>query len=397
MRSYLLLTAHSDPDQLSIQFPDVLFHYSWSISSLPWDVAENIRARDTLRPSTELHPDLVEALGPALDDVSDSFQRVSALTFLYLYVSICSRSQVGVVATVRSTLPIGAGLGSSASISVCIASALCLLSGEVFSPPEMPSKDSENSVTNYASIELIDGWAFLGEKCIHGSPSGIDNTVASHGGAVMFQRMDKGNANVRNTLRSFPPFRLLLVDSRQPRRTAVQVANVGKLLKEHPMITETLLQGIHNLTDEAYRLMQLPREQCDEDWAARIRELVRINHGLLVSLGVSHPKLEMIKIACDEREVGATKLTGAGGGGCAITLLHDEVTAEQLHSLRTELEQQGFKMFETILGGNGVGCLFPSAAVDKKVFSDVELLALSTRDEVESAIGVSGIGSWMFW
>ncbi|KAK9470353.1 ribosomal protein S5 domain 2-type protein [Dipodascopsis tothii] len=391
MRSYLLMSASADPDALTIQFPDVSFTHTWSLASLPWDKFEAVRAHERVRPGTELHEDLVAALEPALGTVADSFQRVSALTFLYLYLSICRREQTGVVATVRSTLPIGAGLGSSASISVCIASAMCVLTGEV------PVPTGEDSPMNYASTEIIDGWAFLGEKCIHGTPSGIDNTVASHGGAVMFQRMGKGNPNVRNTMRSFPPIRLLLVDSRQPRRTAVQVANVATLLEEQPAITEALLQGIHALATEAYRLMQMSAAECGPEWSARVRELVRINHGLLVALGVSHPKLEAIKIACDEHAVGETKLTGAGGGGCAITLLHDDVAADRLDALRARLEGDGFRMYETILGGAGVGCLFPGAGVPAAAFSDEALLALAGRDEVEAAVGVGGVAGWSFW
>ena len=48
------------------------------------------------------------------------------------------------------------------------------------------------------------------------------------------------------------------------------------------------------------------------------------NHRHLVSLAVSHPSLERIKAITKEEPYGlSTKLTGAGGGGCAVTLLPD--------------------------------------------------------------------------
>lgn len=59
------------------------------------------------------------------------------------------------------------------------------------------------------------------------------------------------------------------------------------------------------------------------------QNLISQNHQHLIDLGVSHPKLEEIReIASrpDWREDGqglSTKLTGAGGGGCAVTLLGD--------------------------------------------------------------------------
>ena len=37
-------------------------------------------------------------------------------------------------------------------------------------------------------LPIINGWAYLGESCIHGNPSGVDNTVATFGGGVAFRK-----------------------------------------------------------------------------------------------------------------------------------------------------------------------------------------------------------------
>lgn len=60
---------------------------------------------------------------------------------------------------------------------------------------------------------------------------------------------------------------------------------------------------------------------------------MNINHELLCSLGVGHPSLTIV---CQQsREAGfASKLTGAGGGGCAITLLGSTVL-NQTNTSRT--------------------------------------------------------------
>lgn len=52
--------------------------------------------------------------------------------------------------------------------------------------------------------------------------------------------------------------------------------------------------------------------------------MISENHKHLVSLGVSHPSLEVIreKTAAPPYNL-STKLTGAGGGGCAVTLIPD--------------------------------------------------------------------------
>ncbi|KAK9466590.1 ribosomal protein S5 domain 2-type protein [Lipomyces arxii] len=404
LRSYLLTTLqHSNSKHLiTLEFPDIDFKHSWVAKDLPWDAVPK-RSIDTVGPPTELHTELVEAVEKCLTNIHNVTQRMASLTFLYMYLSLCNIHMPGMIFSIRSTLPIGAGLGSSATVSVCLSTALCLLSDEV-AVPEPPSPDGKFNGANYASVELIDAWSFLGERCMHGNPSGIDNAVAAHGGAVMFQRMAKGNPNVRETMREFPSLRLLLIDSKQPRRTAVMVANVASLLKEYSQVTESILSGIENLTTDAYKLLLKPKQDCDAAWSAKLRELVRINHGLLVSLGVSHPKLETIRVVADELEIGETKLTGAGGGGCAITLVNDGVEESRIQDLRTKLQVHGFEVFETMLGGPGVGCLLPSAqdvseweSWEERLFSVDHMLELADREEVDRTIGVDAIEGWMFW
>jgi mevalonate kinase len=53
-----------------------------------------------------------------------------------------------------------------------------------------------------------------------------------------------------------------------------------------------------------------------------------MNHSLLCTLGVSHPSLNAITNLTEslyEELQCSTKLTGAGGGGCAFTFLEDDV------------------------------------------------------------------------
>jgi mevalonate kinase len=111
---------------------------------------------------------------------------------------------------------------------------------------------------------------------------------------------------------------------------------------------------------------------------AQLGSLFSLNHGLLVSLGVSHPRLDRIVELVSDAGAGYTKLTGAGGGGCAITLLDPAASPAALQRLYTQLDDEGFERFETELGGEGVGVLWP--AILKKSKGGKENGAVSGLD-----------------
>lgn len=126
----------------------------------------------------------MKSLEPLLEPFSKKeFQHAAAFTFLYLYISLAKPVRGDVTFTLRSAIPIGAGLGSSASLSVCLAAALLTLGNQIPRPPHIETKDV---------LKVINEWAYLGEKCIHGSPSGVDNTVATFGGGVVFRKERRG-------------------------------------------------------------------------------------------------------------------------------------------------------------------------------------------------------------
>jgi mevalonate kinase len=64
--------------------------------------------------------------------------------------------------------------------------------------------------------------------------------------------------------------------------------------------------------------------------------LFAINHNLLNAMGVGHPALTKIVDVSHVRGF-STKLTGAGGGGCAITLVNSDSSPEDIQQLKTEL------------------------------------------------------------
>ena len=84
---------------------------------------------------------------------------------------------MGVSVKIQSNLPIGGGLGSSASYSAALVSGLLYYYKHIQSDPKNMSSDD---------CALINDWAFISETIIHGNPSGIDNSICVFGGAKMY-------------------------------------------------------------------------------------------------------------------------------------------------------------------------------------------------------------------
>lgn len=412
LRSYLLVTTLSKSQRtISLRFPDIGLSHTWDIDALPWSTFSHPSKKKMYYDLvTTLDPDLVKAMQPHLSGVSPKataehkkIHQAAASAFLYLFLSLGNQSFPGSVYALRSTLPIGAGLGSSASISVCLSAALLLQIRTLAGPhPDQPSEEAE------LQIERINRWAFVSEMCIHGNPSGVDNTVSSGGKAVLFKREDYTKAPEVTPLRNFPELPLLLVNTKQARSTATEVAKVGALKEFLPGITEAILNTIDAVTMSAYKLITSAKfNKQDSRIAETLGKLINVNHGQLVSLGVSHPRLERIRELVDVVGLGWTKLTGAGGGGSTITLLKPDVSPAALKELAEKLDAEDFEKFDTTLGGDGVGVLWPAVLrddgggeeggveIDQQKFLEAE-----GEVGVESLVGVGGRTKregWKFW
>ena len=105
--------------------------------------------------------------------------------------------------TARSSLPVGAGLGSSASYSSCVATILLLTHRRLQLPaqplPTMQPTTSDPAGHLHVShagrraltkdfADEVNRWALVAEKVLHGNPSGVDNAVAVYGGALAFTK-----------------------------------------------------------------------------------------------------------------------------------------------------------------------------------------------------------------
>lgn len=418
LRSYLLCTTLSKSKQtVTMQFSDIGLDHTWHIPDLPWSAfGQPARRKRYYDLVTSLDPELVEAMQPHIVNVSPDektekrkIHQGAASAFLYLFMSLGSENSPSCIYALRSTIPIGAGLGSSASISVCMSTALLLQCRALSGPhPDQQSREAEEQ------LERINRWAFVGELLIHGNPSGVDNTVITNGHAVLFQRKDYSKPPAVSVLRDFPELPLLLVDTCQPKSTAAEVAKVGQLKSTHPAVTGHIFDAIDSITRSAHDVVTGDEPGSTES-ITLLGELMTLNHGLLTSLGVSHPRLERLRYLVDQSGVGWTKLTGAGGGGCAITLLKPKPTdsSEQLNGeaafpsahptgsplqdLERQLEEEGFEKYSATLGGDGVGVLYPAIINDEEIDQDMFLAADGREGVGELVGGEHDTEAWKYW
>ncbi len=211
--------------------------------------------------------------------------------------------------TVISHLPRAMGLGSSASLAVAVIRAL----------------DTEFSL-GLSDVE-VNELAFRCEGLAHGTPSGVDNTLATYGEPLLFQ--NRGQLETRPLrLTSSPPVVVAWGD--EPGLTATQVAGVRERRLRSPDDYDAVFGRIDELTQRSAEALEAA------DYRA-VGDAMNLCHGLLNGIGVSTPTLErMVHIAREAGALGA-KLTGGGGGGSIVALCPGEVD-----TVTAALESYGF-------------------------------------------------------
>ncbi|KAI8922399.1 ribosomal protein S5 domain 2-type protein [Powellomyces hirtus] len=329
LRTYSWIRRTNDSN-VRLNLPDIhTLAITWESRVLAELAAAHYRASDWATPAV-LTPESETALSALIEGVTTPSVRQATLAFLHLYLSIC-KGRSDLDTCVRSALPVGAGLGSSASYSVTIAAGLFALGGYGDDPA------------------LVNGWAFMAEKVIHGNPSGVDNSLATYGGAKVYSH------GKLEALGGFGSLRFMLTDTRVPKNTKRQVELVRERKLRFPLAMDLLIDSVQGIVEECKSLfLDVEQKRVSEDEMLTAMEaLIDMNHGIMSACGVSHPSLEMVRLVTASHGL-RSKLTGAGGGGCALTLIRPDTTRETLDTIKERLHLEGFMCFETEVGGVGV-------------------------------------------
>lgn len=232
---FLTLHSHRHPSSFVVYFQDFKFNWSLPLAELQTSSAGSDLNLDTL---IDRLKSLIENNVPP--DASQSI-RMSLLALCFLYCSIVGSSLTGFELRITSTIPIGAGLGSSAAFSVGSSATFHLLRHLITS----------NQTPFIPDLEQINSWAFCCEKMFHATPSGIDNAVCTYGGVVKFQKTVTGFVDV-------PEARVLLVNTGVSRQTKLLVEAVRRKRDSFPSVVDPILDSIDHISRRIVDIIQQP-------------------------------------------------------------------------------------------------------------------------------------------
>ncbi|VTT85679.1 Mevalonate kinase [Halorubrum sp. DM2] len=238
--------------------------------------------------------------------------------------------EAGFDITVKSDIPLGAGLGSSAAVVVAGIDAATRALGEPLDRRELADRAYR------AEYDVQDGQA-----------SRADTFCSTMGGAVRVEGDDCEPIDAPNL-----PF--VVGFDGGAGDTGELVAGVRELRAEHGFAADTV-ESIGDLvrTGEALLAEAAGDAEPEPTLLAELGELMDFNHGLLAALGVSARSLDAMVWAARDAGAHGAKLTGAGGGGCIVALDGSDATETALsftqgceEAFRAELATEGVRVVE---------------------------------------------------
>jgi mevalonate kinase len=229
-----------------------------------------------------------------VSDLDDMFEPIKALILKLkadLKINHC-------LIEINTTIPLSAGLGSSAAIASAITEAF-------FDYQKTP-----------LSFEKRFEYVQFSETLAHQNPSGIDAQITMTDTPILFKKGEP--------LKPYP-FKLnafLVVGNTGVKgQTKKAVSHIAKTI-DSPS-TKSLIDQLGLCANDAITAI-------NEGSLLALGNLLTLAHQTLDALSVSHPLLnQMVEDSLSKGAIGA-KMTGGGLGGCAIALCQNEAIAKHI-------------------------------------------------------------------
>jgi mevalonate kinase len=208
----------------------------------------------------------------------------------------------GIEIVLESEIPVGVGLGSSSA--ACVAATASI-----------------NGLFNRLTKDEIVKKAIEAERTIFEQNSGADSSVSTFGGLMSYD-LKNGFENIqsRNDLN------FIIANSAQVHDTRDIVKQVRNFKEKNEDIFRKLCEREIEIVNNATMALK-------ENNLNQLGSLMLKNYDLLKQIGISTEKIDLLVREAKKTSYGA-KITGAGGGGCIISLVDNSNMKNTLENLR---------------------------------------------------------------
>lgn len=206
------------------------------------------------------------------------------------------------IITVDSAIPIASGMGSGAAVATAIVRALA----------QWCHKELDR--------DTIGAFVYQSEQRLHGTPSGIDNTVIAYDQPISFcRRTPRADGTAQpphiEPLHIGAPITLVIADSGERSPTHLAVGGVRQRREQNPAHYDAIFDAIGAVTQVAQYALATGD-------APLLGAACRQNHTLLQHIGVSTQTLDQLVAAANHAQAYGAKLSGAGVGGVMFAVCH---------------------------------------------------------------------------
>ena len=234
-----------------------------------------------------------------LDKVPQKFMK----PFFYVAKKALEENSMvqGIEIILESEIPAGVGLGSSSAACVAVTA-------------------SVNGLFNKLSKDEIVKRAIQAERTIFEQSSGADSSVSTFGGLMSY--------DLKNGFQDIPSRNeLSFIIS-----NSAQIHDTQEVVRQVRNFKEKNEDTFRKLCEQEIEIVNNATTALKENNLNKLGSLMLKNQELLKQIGISTEKIDLLVKKAKITSYGA-KLTGAGGGGCIISLVDDSNRKNTLDNL----------------------------------------------------------------
>jgi mevalonate kinase len=207
----------------------------------------------------------------------------------------------GIEITLESDILAGIGLGSSSAACVATAASVAGL------------------FSRKSKVEILRK-AIESERTIFEDVSGADSSISTFGGLISYSK------NGYEKIDSKSDFNLIIANSNQIHNTKEVVSKVREFKNKNEKLFAEMCEQENMLVRDALSAIK-------ENDLNKLGSLMLKNQKMLEKINVSTNKLDLLVNEAVKTSYGA-KITGAGGGGCMISLVDKSNMVSTLENLK---------------------------------------------------------------